>query len=258
VGLYIFESTRPYQLRYPREKTPGRIHIPTTATNDALEGGNAYPLPTTAEAETKEEMHAMSQPDLLKASLFQSVAARGGGIRTVRLDEKALTPASRIFLMNLMLVGGGAGGTVSGLRITIFILLLSALFLTRTNTDSSQAPSAVDWKMRRFAALRIAAGVAIALLLLIVLTTLVLAYREAGSFMACLFEATSAVCNNGFSTGMTAGLSIQGKITIILAMLLGRIVPIGLFMRALNSRDIVGKRNDTPGHLLNARPSLRE
>jgi Trk-type K+ transport system membrane component len=68
---------------------------------------------------------------------------------------------------------------------------------------------------------------------LVAATTLILVYREAGTLEACTFEAVSACCNVGFSTGLTRSLSVEGRVAIILAMLLGRILPLALLARAV-------------------------
>lgn len=56
-----------------------------------------------------------------------------------------------------------------------------------------------------------------------------------GSFLSILFEATSAYCTVGMSTGLTSHLSEPGKIIIILLMFVGRIGPVTLAF-ALNTR----------------------
>lgn len=160
--------------------------------------------------------------------------------------------------MGLMFIGGGIGGTVGGLRITIFLLLCTALFFRRSDQDTLQPPSMVDQKLQRYQALRIAASITAALMTLIFLTTLALTYREVGSFETCIFEATSACCNNGLSAGLTARLSVQGRVIIMLAMLLGRVVPIGLLLRAMDRRVHTGESSNIADQLFKARPPLRE
>lgn len=206
--LLATESTRYYQLRYPRETTPGRLQVAAdmltsqeTQTADERDGGRSprrlWDLPTQRRA---------------LACLVESAAARTGGFQIVRLDEPSLTPAGRWLLMLLMLVGGGIGGTAGGVRIFMAWLCVRSLF-KRGETGEAAA-----------SALRAFAGV----LILIAGVSAVLLYRDVGSFEASLFESVSACCNVGLSTGLTRQLFVEGKVALVAAMLVGRSIPLGL------------------------------
>jgi trk system potassium uptake protein TrkH len=56
-----------------------------------------------------------------------------------------------------------------------------------------------------------------------VVVTLLLTITEQGSFLAILFEVFSALGTVGLSTGLTADLSVTGKVAIIATMLIGRV-----------------------------------
>ncbi|MEP0841603.1 MAG: hypothetical protein HRF43_02695 [Phycisphaerae bacterium] len=204
--LFFIESTPRWQLRNPRENTPGRI-----APGDALMTA------TSGSAADAQRMRTMPVGRRAAAALFMSGSSRGGGFRTVRVDERSLAPASRFVMMGLMLVGGGLGGTAGGLRIVIVAVLLAAAFKPVVRQDPARA-----------AAIRAAAGAAMAMTLLITATLLVLLYRETGGFEACAFEAVSACCNAGLSAEFTRRLSIEGQVAVILAMLFGRVLPLAL------------------------------
>jgi trk system potassium uptake protein TrkH len=131
-----------------------------------------------------------------------------------------------------MLIGGAVGGCAGGLRLAICLLLIgAAVFHPRRYNSAAVATS----HPRAGAALSIAAAVAAALFTIVGLATLALVYRETGSFDACLLEAVSATCNVGFSTGLTPQLSVQGRVVLILAMLLGRVLPLTLLLRCLHT-----------------------
>lgn len=145
-------------------------------------------------------------------------------MNAVRLDEASLSPASRWLMSGWMLIGGGIGGTGGGLRITLVFLLLTSWLRPRKENGSPD----------RAAALSMAVAVVVILIVLIFLTAFGLLYREAGSFEACLFEAVSACCNVGLSTGLTAQLSVQGRMIVILAMFLGRVLPLCVLLRTFH------------------------
>ncbi|HSW46064.1 MAG TPA: potassium transporter TrkG [Phycisphaerae bacterium] len=226
VLLVAIESTPNLQLRNPRNDTPGRLLLPNAASQPA-----GFPT-TTAQAQERvrsQRLATMEWPERWKAAVFLSAASRTTGMRTVRMDESSLSPAGRFVLMAAMLVGGDVGGTAGGLRLTVVLLLLAAIRFRWTSDSSAGniSPGA------RHQALAVAAGLVACMALLIGATTLVLAYRETGSPIACMFEAISACCNVGFSTGLTDQLSVQGRVAVILAMLLGRVVPLAFLLRCL-------------------------
>ncbi len=256
--LWGIESTPRWQHRYPRDDTPGRaatlpsdaIATSSTTGNDGARGGEGGML------------RGMGAGERVGAAVFQSVAARSGGMQTVRLDvdwlepqDAAISPASRLVLTGTMLIGGGLGGAAGGLRIVILVLLFGALFRRRpagdTGTeeskeaDTERLDSAVAPAMRRAVArsrssavqqaMVTATAILMVFAILIGVTTLVLAYRESASLEECLFEAVSATCNVGFSSGLTRKLTGAGQIAVILAMLLGRVAPLCLLMRYLHN-----------------------
>jgi trk system potassium uptake protein TrkH len=61
---------------------------------------------------------------------------------------------------------------------------------------------------------------------------------EDQQFLSLMFEASSALGNNGLSTGITASLSIPGKIILSLSMLIGRVGPL------IVGYTLLGKRKD--------------
>jgi len=225
-GLLIgIESTPSWQLRNPREDTPGRLMLPNATTQTAT-----MPLATARVQERirMQRLATMDWPSRVKAAALLSASARTTGIRTVRIDEASISPASRFVLMGAMLVGGGVGGTAGGLRLGIFLLLIGSL---RFAWVSSGAPR--DTTANRQPVIIIAGGLITALVLLVGLTGFALAYRETGSPLACAFEATSACCNVGLSPGLTSQLSTQGRVVVMLAMLLGRVIPLAFLLRFL-------------------------
>jgi Trk-type K+ transport system membrane component len=198
--LFAFESTTHWQLRYPRVDTPGRLHV---AADDAATTQTAAPGP-----------RRLAQLDVASRAgvcLFESAAARTAGLRLVRVDESSITPASRWLLIVLMLIGGGIGGTAGGIRVLAAWACARSIFRPTSQVGSGGF-------------LRVAA----AMLLLVTATQFVLAYRDVGSFEASLFESVSASCNVGLSTGLTRQIYVESKIALIIAMVIGRAIPLGM------------------------------
>ncbi|WP_141500636.1 TrkH family potassium uptake protein [Paenibacillus luteus] len=162
-------------------------------------------------------------------ALFQSVTARSAGLSTV--DPSMLREVTQFFLILLMFIGAGPGSTGGGIRVTTFAILIGAIIammrgkddvvLFRYRIAKNQIHQAIMFTMIAFS--------------IICGATMLLSITEAGSFLAILFEATSAYCTVGMSAGLTEHLSSPGKIIIILLMFVGRLGPVTLAF-ALNTR----------------------
>jgi len=226
--LVAIESTPDYQLRNPRDDTPGRLMLHNSTSQPV--GSAPTTFPTVQERIRSQRLATMTPAERWKNAAFISAAARTTGMRTARMDEPSLSPASRFVLMSAMFIGGDVGGTAGGLRLTVVLLLFTAFRFSYVSPNPSKGSYPAAGRQQVIA---IAAGAVAAMILLVGLTSLVLVYREAGSPVACLFEATSACCNVGFSTGLTTQLSTEGRLGILLAMILGRVIPLAFLLRCL-------------------------
>jgi len=162
-------------------------------------------------------------------ALFQSVTARSAGLSTV--DPSLLREVTQFFIILLMFIGAGPGSTGGGIRVTTFAILIGAIVammrgkedvvLFRYRIAKTQIHQAIMFTMIAFS--------------IICGATMILSITETGSFLAILFEATSAYCTVGMSAGLTSHLSDIGKVIIILLMFVGRLGPVTLAF-ALNTR----------------------
>ncbi len=232
--LFAIESTTYWQLRYPRDDTPGRLMLPASQGAD----GSIVFSADGSDRARSERMRTMSPPQRLAAAVFHSITARTGGMHTARLDESSLSPASRLVLMAWMLIGGAVGGSAGGLRILVWVLLIVAITGCGTNAKEPRASARAATRQR---AILSAVAVTASMFTLIGLTAFTLVYRQAGSLEAVAFEAVSACCNVGFSTPLTNQLSAQGRSVLILAMLLGRVLPLGILLRCTQGAPIASK-----------------
>jgi trk system potassium uptake protein TrkH len=112
--------------------------------------------------------------------------------------------------------------------VIVYLLIATIWSAGRARSPHGHEASGPD----RARVIGIAAGVATAMVLLIGIVTTLLAYRETGTPLACLFESVSACCNVGLSLGLTADLSLFGRVVVILAMLIGRFLPLAILLRS--------------------------
>lgn len=157
------------------------------------------------------------------AAFFQSVTPRTAGFST--LDYELFRPATLVFTMLLMFIGGSPGSTTGGIKTVTFVVLVGSAW--------SQARGRGDLTLfgRRISsqnAVRAAAIAMLGILLVGAAITLLLITEPQLPFERTAFEAVSAFGTVGLSAGVTNLLSDTGRVIIILLMYLGRIGPLTL------------------------------
>lgn len=156
-------------------------------------------------------------------SMFQSITLRTAGFNTI--NELAMNDASKGISILMMLVGGGPAGTAGGLKVTtVFTLLLAARAYIRGQFDTVIFGRTIPFEqVRRALTITLLGG----LFLLVMATMLSFSEQDmpAGSLgmLNQLFEATSAFCTVGVSTGVTAAGSNVTRVLLILLMYAGRV-----------------------------------
>lgn len=176
--------------------------------------------------------------DKLLNSLFQSVTLRTAGFNTI--DQVSLQDASKGVSILFMLVGGGPAGTAGGLKITtIFTLILAARAYIRGQFETEAFGRTIPIEqVRRALTITLLGG----LFLLGMATMLSFSEQDmpAGSLglLNQMFEATSAFCTVGVSTGVTAATSNVTRIMLILLMYAGRV---GLLTVAVSLVESTGR-----------------
>ena len=161
--------------------------------------------------------------DKIVNSLFQSITLRTAGFNTI--DQLALHDASKGVGILMMLVGGGPAGTAGGLKITtVFTLMLAARAYIRGQFDTVIFGRTIPLEQVRRALTITLLGV---IFLLGMATMLSFSEQDmpAGSLglLNQLYEATSAFCTVGVSTGVSAAGSNVTRVLLILLMYAGRV-----------------------------------
>ncbi len=178
---------------------------------------------------------SMSVDDQLLSSYFHSVSARTSGLRTI--DLGLMRDATLYFIILLMAIGGSPGSTAGGIKTTAFgIVCLSMWAILRQRAD-------VHAFHRRIPNDLVVRSTCLSVLAMATVTffTLLLSYTEGQSFLALMFEVTSAIGTVGLSVGdggvksLSALFSDLGKAVIILTMLLGRFGPLTIGLLAIRT-----------------------
>ena len=167
-------------------------------------------------------MKDLSLPGKIMASLFQSVKTRTAGFETVA--QGALTDASALVSMFMMIIGGSPAGTAGGVKTVTFAILVFCVVSVAKQEES------ISLFKRRVPNGLVSKALAIIVINLIVLMTsvLLLLVFDHGSFIESCYECVSALATVGLTKGLTPNLTIAGKVIIIITMYLGRVGPISM------------------------------
>lgn len=159
-------------------------------------------------------------PQKVWTSVFQSVTTRTAGFNTI--DIGMLKPLTLTLMIGLMFIGASPGSTGGGIKTSTFaILFLNVRAHLRSNDriDINKRTVPNTAINKAFALFTLA-------VLLVASVFCLLLVTEDLPYLNLLFETVSAFATVGLSTGITAQLSVIGKLLIILLMYLGRIGPL--------------------------------
>jgi Trk-type K+ transport system membrane component len=151
-------------------------------------------------------------------AFFQSVSSRNGGLAT--MDMSDFTSSTLLLLSALMFIGASPSSVGGGIRTTTFaLMLLSIVFYARGKESIKVFGREVDPEdvQRSFIVITTAAMICSAAIVLLSVL------QPSFSLMEVVFEVTSAFGTTGLSMGITADLSVAGKLVIIALMFIGRI-----------------------------------
>lgn len=169
-------------------------------------------------------LYALSYPDKIFTSLFMSVSSRTAGFSVV--DYAQLSEPGILLTMCLMFIGGGAGSTAGGIKITtIAVLFVMMLSYAKGNKDVVLFKKKID-----DTALRQASAIFFVYLMAIIIGTVILCISDGISLQKSLFETVSAISTVGFSMVGTYTLSIVARIVLLILMFGGRIGFMSLMM----------------------------
>jgi trk system potassium uptake protein TrkH len=173
---------------------------------------------------------------LLSASFQAITASSTTGFNSTNIAQ--LSQTSLFVIILLMFIGAPAGGTGGGIKTTTFAVII--LFVWSMLKGQQE----VNIFERRIPKNTVSQTVGIGVMAMgwVFIITLLLTITEQAEFLTILFEVVSALGTVGLSTGLTADLSIVGKLALIASMLIGRV---GLLSIGLS---LMQKPHQTPYH----------
>ena len=179
-------------------------------------------------------MGTLSAGEKWLAGLFQSATLRTAGFNTI--DQFGQRETTKLLGVLLMLVGGAPAGTAGGLKITtLMVLFLTVRQFLRGRSETTAFGRTLPQETVRRSLCIVTLGLAL-LLGVTVAISLIEEGKPGGDlpFLDQLFEATSAMCTVGLSTGLTAVGTDATRALLCLLMFAGRV---GLLTLALSLVD---------------------
>lgn len=173
----------------------------------------------------------LSVADKLNCALFQSITPRTAGFNVV--DMAQTHAATRFVTMLLMFIGGSPGSAAGGIKTTTAVVLLfTMLAIIRGKRETI-------FKSRTISVRVVEEALSVFLLGIVVVGGIygLLLVSEESALVAAqftsealLFETISAFGTVGLSTGILPGLTVMGKLLIILGMFIGRVGPLTMVL----------------------------
>lgn len=167
--------------------------------------------------ESQNFLHGKSWHESFFYALFQSVSTRSGGLQT--MDVAQLQEPTLLILSGLMFIGASPSSVGGGIRTTTFAI--NMLFLYNFAKGNRQ----ITAFKREISPVDVRKSMVVTLMAFMMCSTsiILLTITEPFNLTEIIFEVCSAFGTTGMSMGITAHLSIFGKVILILLMFIGRI-----------------------------------
>jgi len=175
-----------------------------------------------------EYVHALDNYTLweqFQIAFFQAVTPRTAGFNTIPIGN--LNSYTLYVMVILMFIGASPGSTGGGIKTTTVGILVQTI---KSLLRGGRKVEAFDRTISPEAVIK-AIALTICSLAITTLFILILMKTEPDqSFLAIVYEVTSAFGTVGLSMGITPFLSVAGKLAITLLMYIGRVGPLTLVL----------------------------
>lgn len=165
-------------------------------------------------------------------ALFNAACARSAGFTT--FDVATLRLATIFIILIITFIGSSPGSTGGGIKTTTFAIFIATIRAVISGR------MVIELKERKIPNDQVFKALAVFLLSLTWISLAIfglLLTEEGWHFLDVVFESFSAFTNLGLTTGITPYLSAEGKIYIMLIMIIGRIGSITLLIALRRRHD---------------------
>ncbi len=225
IGFLVWDDVRLHGFRVRKYRLHSKLMLTSTLVLVLLPAVGFFVL------ENDASFAELSLGEQALASLFHAVTPRTAGFNTV--DINAFSSGGYALTSVLMVIGGGAGSTAGGMKVTTFAVLIMSLFAYARGRDDVCAYSRrLDEKRLRTAYMSAAMYALMAFTGFFALCC----SQPSIQLKDALFEALSAVGTVGMSTGVTRELNTTSRIIVMALMYVGRVGTLSFLMALTNPR----------------------
>lgn len=211
IGFFVWSDIKTAKFRFRRYKLHTKVVLVTTAALIIV------PFLFMLLAERANPDYTDAPLTYTLSCLFQTVTTRTAGFNTVNLT--ALSDATILCMIFLMLIGGSPSSTAGGLKTTTLAMLVTSLFSVFKKRKNI---SCFGRRISDDALLQIISITALYFLLFFGCSMLICALDDISAKEA-LFETASAIGTVGLSLGITASLSTASHLLLMMLMFFGRV-----------------------------------
>ncbi|MFX3623025.1 MAG: TrkH family potassium uptake protein [Ectobacillus sp.] len=165
-------------------------------------------------------MGGLTTYEKVLGAYFQSITTRTAGFNTVDIGK--LTEPVLLLMLLLMFVGAGSASTGGGVKLTTILVMLFGV----TKFLREQDDIVIFKKSIKDSTIVKALSISFIAVVAIFLAVLFLSITEDAPILMIVFEVVSAFGTVGITMGLTAKLTMAGKLLITCMMLFGKLGPL--------------------------------
>lgn len=211
IGFFVWSDIKTNKCRFRKYKLHTKVVLVTTAVLII------FPFLFMLFAERNNPNLQNAPFTYTLSCLFQTVTTRTAGFNTVNLS--ALSDATVLCMIFLMLVGGSPSSTAGGLKTTTLAMLVASLFAILKKRKNI---ACFGRRISEDAFLQIISITALYILLFFGCGMLICAFDNI-TIKEALFETASAIGTVGLTLGITPSLSTASHCILIALMFFGRV-----------------------------------
>ncbi len=212
IGFFVWDDICRHKLHFKNYMLHSKIAL--SMTGILLLGGTVFFMLF----EYNNTLADMGFMQKLCASFYQSVTPRTAGFNFV--DMGALTPAAKLMTVFLMFVGGSAGSTAGGVKVTTLAVIIAAAASSMHNRKYNNI---FGRRLEDDAIRRASFVVTINFSLAFIAAVAITAVMPGLAPLDVIFEVASAIGTVGLTAGITTALNTFSRLLIILLMYCGRV-----------------------------------
>jgi trk system potassium uptake protein TrkH len=163
-------------------------------------------------------LHNLTSLQTLLHVILVSISTKSSGYLPIAIN--LVQPATILLFALTAFIGTAPSSTGGGIKTSAFAIFLAVIRATlhgRYHAEINGRRIATDQVYKAMAL------IALACFWITTITFCLLITEQHQNFITILFEVISALSNNGMSLGLTASLSVLGKVLLMITMIFGRI-----------------------------------